>query len=58
LPTEQVLDLLMASEQENALASSVTAKTHRFRAKMTAAGFKLSGNNDHPICPVMLGDAK
>lgn len=29
----------------------------RFRSKMTAAGFTISGK-DHPICPVMLGDAR
>lgn len=28
-----------------------------FRSKMTAAGFTISGK-DHPICPVMLGDAR
>lgn len=29
----------------------------RFRSKMAAAGFTISGK-DHPICPVMLGDAR
>ncbi|XP_075039041.1 2-amino-3-ketobutyrate coenzyme A ligase, mitochondrial [Mixophyes fleayi] len=50
----KALDLLMES---NAIAQSMTAKTARFRKKMTAAGFTISGN-DHPICPVMLGDAR
>ena len=31
--------------------------TEYFRAKMSAAGFELHGV-DHPICPVMLYDAK
>uniref|UniRef100_A0A8C7VZW1 Aminotransferase class I/classII large domain-containing protein n=1 Tax=Oncorhynchus mykiss TaxID=8022 RepID=A0A8C7VZW1_ONCMY len=31
--------------------------TMRFRNKMTEAGFTISGS-DHPICPVMLGDAR
>lgn len=29
----------------------------RFRSRMSEAGFTISGDN-HPICPVMLGDAK
>jgi hypothetical protein len=32
--------------------------THRFRDRMTAAGFTLRGARDHPIAPVMLGDAR
>ncbi|NXS49342.1 KBL protein, partial [Balaeniceps rex] len=50
----KALDLLMES---NAIAQSMAAKTQRFRSKMTAAGFSISGK-DHPICPVMLGDAR
>ncbi|XP_006026016.1 2-amino-3-ketobutyrate coenzyme A ligase, mitochondrial isoform X1 [Alligator sinensis] len=50
----KALDLLMES---NAIAQSMAAKTKRFRSKMTAAGFTISGQ-DHPICPVMLGDAR
>ncbi|KAM8930671.1 2-amino-3-ketobutyrate coenzyme A ligase, mitochondrial [Pelodytes ibericus] len=52
--SSKALDLLMES---NAIAQSMTAKTARFRTKMTAAGFTISGD-DHPICPVMLGDAR
>ncbi|XP_075429787.1 2-amino-3-ketobutyrate coenzyme A ligase, mitochondrial isoform X2 [Ascaphus truei] len=50
----KALDLLM---ENNAILQSVAAKTARFRTKMTAAGFTISGK-DHPICPVMLGDAR
>ncbi|XP_060882595.1 2-amino-3-ketobutyrate coenzyme A ligase, mitochondrial [Labrus mixtus] len=50
----QAVDLLLAS---NAIAQSMTAKTMRFRNKMTQAGFTISGSA-HPICPVMLGDAR
>ncbi|XP_053111808.1 2-amino-3-ketobutyrate coenzyme A ligase, mitochondrial isoform X2 [Hemicordylus capensis] len=50
----KALDLLMES---NAIAQSMAAKTTRFRSKMAEAGFTISGNN-HPICPVMLGDAR
>ncbi|XP_030401847.1 2-amino-3-ketobutyrate coenzyme A ligase, mitochondrial isoform X3 [Gopherus evgoodei] len=50
----KALDLLMES---NAITQSMVAKTKRFRSKMAAAGFSISGN-DHPICPVMLGEAR
>ncbi|KAM8778980.1 2-amino-3-ketobutyrate coenzyme A ligase, mitochondrial isoform 1-T1 [Rhynchonycteris naso] len=56
----KALDLLMES---NAIIQSMAAKTQRcspwqeFRSKMQAAGFTISGAN-HPICPVMLGDAR
>uniref|UniRef100_A0A8C5QF37 2-amino-3-ketobutyrate coenzyme A ligase, mitochondrial n=2 Tax=Leptobrachium leishanense TaxID=445787 RepID=A0A8C5QF37_9ANUR len=50
----KALDLLMES---NAIAKSMTAKTARFRTKMTNAGYTIGGM-DHPICPVMLGDAR
>jgi len=51
----KVYDMLMASPH---YAESVQAKTHRFRSKMKQLGFQLSGDFNHPICPVMLGDAK
>ncbi|XP_054931737.2 2-amino-3-ketobutyrate coenzyme A ligase, mitochondrial isoform X3 [Dermacentor andersoni] len=50
----KVLDILMASPE---LAQKVAGLTQRFRSRMTAAGFQISGD-DHPICPVMLGDAR
>eukprot|EP00062_Callorhinchus_milii_P023199 gi/632981773/ref/XP_007907773.1/ PREDICTED: 2-amino-3-ketobutyrate coenzyme A ligase, mitochondrial [Callorhinchus milii] len=50
----KALDLLMGS---NEIAQSVASKTQRFRSKMTAAGFTIGGS-EHPICPVMLGDAR
>lgn len=39
------------------LVEQVQANTSRFRRQMTDAGFTVSGD-DHPICPVMLGDAR
>jgi glycine C-acetyltransferase len=39
-----------------ALRRRLTDNSARFRAGMTAAGFTLAGA-DHPIIPVMLGDA-
>uniref|UniRef100_M3YN95 2-amino-3-ketobutyrate coenzyme A ligase, mitochondrial n=1 Tax=Mustela putorius furo TaxID=9669 RepID=M3YN95_MUSPF len=50
----KALDLLMES---NAIVQTMAAKTQRFRSKMEAAGFTILGAN-HPICPVMLGDAR
>lgn len=49
-----VIDMLTTSNQ---LIAKVQSNTSRFRTKMTAAGFTISGN-DHPIAPVMLGDAR
>jgi len=40
----------------DALREKLMANASRFRSKMTAAGFTLAGA-DHPIIPVMLGDA-
>lgn len=39
------------------LSEKVAANTTRFRNGMTSAGFTILGEN-HPICPVFLGDAK
>lgn len=50
----KVIDLLMDSSKYPAM---VQKNTDRFRRKMVAAGFTIAGMN-HPICPVMLGDAK
>ncbi|XP_013393399.1 2-amino-3-ketobutyrate coenzyme A ligase, mitochondrial-like [Lingula anatina] len=51
----KVLDMLLEGTN---LTAKVLSNTKRFRSKMTAAGFNLGGDPDHPICPVMLGDAK
>jgi glycine C-acetyltransferase len=49
-----VLDLL---EGDDALRNKLHANSARFRAGMTELGFDLLPG-DHPIIPVMLGDAK
>ena len=49
-----VLDLL---ESENDLRERLVANAARFRAGLTKAGFRLVPG-EHPIVPVMLGDAK
>ncbi|XP_043686012.1 2-amino-3-ketobutyrate coenzyme A ligase, mitochondrial isoform X2 [Vespula pensylvanica] len=36
---------------------NLVRNTEHFRKSMIAAGFTINGNN-HPICPIMLGDAK
>jgi len=50
----QVFKLLSA---ESNLAEDIMVKCRHFRQRMTDAGFTISGH-DHPICPVMLGDAR
>lgn len=43
--------------ESNQLLCRLKINTERFRDGMTKAGFKIGGEK-HPICPVMLGDAK
>ncbi|KAL8602931.1 hypothetical protein ACOMHN_057241 [Nucella lapillus] len=51
----KAFDLVMENQD---LPKKVLANTKRFRSAMTEAGFTVSGDPDHPICPVMLGDAR
>lgn len=50
----KVMDILLKSSE---LTEKVKNNTTRFRTAMTKAGFTVGGM-DHPICPIMLGDAK
>lgn len=50
----RVLDMLSEGDE---LRQKLIDNSQYFREKMTAAGFTLEGA-DHPIIPVMLGDAK
>ena len=50
----KVFDLLMDGTD---MTRKVAENTRLFRSKMTEAGFTIAGE-DHPICPVMLGDAR
>lgn len=50
----KVLDMLLKSSE---LTEKVQTNTKHFRDAMTKAGFTIAGEN-HPICPVMLGDAR
>ncbi|MGE0284113.1 MAG: glycine C-acetyltransferase [Rhizobiaceae bacterium] len=49
----KVFDMI---EKGDALRAKLTANADRFRSQMTKLGFTLAGA-DHPIIPVMLGDA-
>lgn len=44
--------------ESSKFAESLASKVKRFRSKMEKAGFELIGNQDHPICPIMIGQAK
>ncbi|KAF4316571.1 hypothetical protein BBO99_00008594 [Phytophthora kernoviae] len=51
----KVFEMLTESSE---FVEKIRTNTHRFRDHMTAAGFTLKGSRDHPIAPVMLGDAR
>jgi len=51
----RAFDMLM---KDTSLRDKLESNTQRFRRRMTENGFKLMGDPNHPICPVMLGDAK
>lgn len=48
------LDIISSSSD---YPQKVASNTQRFRTKMTDKGFTIAGEQ-HPICPVMLGDAR
>ncbi|MBI4617437.1 MAG: glycine C-acetyltransferase [Planctomycetes bacterium] len=50
----KAIDLIAASHD---LRERLAASTARFRSEMTSRGFRIQPGS-HPICPVMLGDAK
>jgi glycine C-acetyltransferase len=45
-------------EGDTSFVERLRQSTHSFRDRLTAAGFKVLGARDHPICPVLLGDAR
>ncbi|NGX61179.1 MAG: 2-amino-3-ketobutyrate coenzyme A ligase [Chlamydiae bacterium] len=56
--TSASLEVFRLFENEGkTLQETLWRNTHYFREKMTKLGFELAGK-DHPIIPVMLGDAK
>ena len=52
------LEVFRILSSSNALVEKVKSNVHQFRTQMEKAGFKLGGARDHPIAPVMLGDAR
>uniref|UniRef100_A0A7E4VW23 Aminotran_1_2 domain-containing protein n=1 Tax=Panagrellus redivivus TaxID=6233 RepID=A0A7E4VW23_PANRE len=51
----QVLDLLM---NDSSFTKSLQANVSLFRTEMVKAGFTVLGSPAHPICPVLLKDAR
>ncbi|KRZ94914.1 2-amino-3-ketobutyrate coenzyme A ligase, mitochondrial [Trichinella sp. T8] len=51
----KAVQLLMKDSKHS---ESLLRKTTIFRTRMKNLGFKVAGNSQHPICPVMLGNAK
>jgi glycine C-acetyltransferase len=51
----QVFDMIF---NDHSYVAKVRSLTHRFRKALMAAGFTLRGAMDHPIVPVMFGDAR
>jgi glycine C-acetyltransferase len=50
----KVFELL---EKDTSFVERIRSLVHRYRKGLAAAGFTVKGHPDHPICPVMLGDA-
>ncbi|KRZ14354.1 2-amino-3-ketobutyrate coenzyme A ligase, mitochondrial [Trichinella zimbabwensis] len=51
----KAVQLLMKDSKH---AESLLRKTTIFRTRMKNLGFKVAGNSEHPICPVMLDNAR
>lgn len=45
-------------QQDTSFVERLRTSTHRFRDALGEAGFTVLGARDHPICPVLLGDAR
>lgn len=52
------LETFKMLSQSSDLIKKLQKNVHMFRSQMTEAGFQLSGSWDHPIAPVMIGDAR
>lgn len=46
------------SDRARCLLDKLRDNTHRFRKEMARNGFSVAGHFDHPIAPVIVGDAK
>eukprot|EP01083_Nonionella_stella_P033046 90475_1 len=57
--TSKAFDLLMNdTTYRGPIMKRLEDNTKQFRSKMKSAGFELMGSDDHPICPVVFGDAQ
>lgn len=45
-------------EEDSTMVTTLREHTHYFRDRLGEAGFTVLGSRDHPICPVLLGDAR
>jgi len=52
------LEVFKMLSEGSDLVEKLQTNVHHFRNSMKAAGFTISGHDDCPIAPVMLGDAK
>lgn len=52
------LEVFKMIAEDASYVQRVRGLTHRFRSALSGAGFSLRGAFDHPIVPVMLGDAR
>jgi len=53
--SQTAFNMIMKSDQ---LVKKLAGHISTFRTRMTAAGFRVLGAKDHPICPVLLEDAR
>jgi len=51
------LEVFKMLNESSEHVDKIRDNTHRFRDRMTGAGFTMSGEYDHPIAAVMVGDA-
>ena len=52
------IEVFKMLEESTALLDSLRANTMQFRQGLKAAGFTISGHDECPIAPVMIGDAR
>ena len=52
------IEVFKMLEESTALLDSLKANTMQFRQGLKAAGFTISGHDECPIAPVMIGDAR
>lgn len=53
--TNRVFEMI---KEDSSLVQKLGKNVERFTSRMTQAGFTVGGDPSHPICPIMLGDAR